>query len=783
MDELFAEMIGRALRVVMLPVLLCIGAHPAAAQESYAGRPVDAVLADLRRAGAPLVYSSNLVPPSLIVETEPITVGAVDIAREILAPHGLALRFQDGVYLVIRSPEDQSRSDPPKVSGRSPNPPVGGERPAELEKITVSASRYVLQSASQFFVDQRAIQALPDLGDDPLRAAHRLPGAAANGLSSKTYFRGGLHDETAIYLNGLQLLDPFHIRDYHSIFSSIDARAVSGVEAYTGGFPAQFGNQMSGVLSLESQRPEERRHTELGLSVYNTSLLHSGFSEGGEWDWLLSARDSNLDLVLPSDLGSPDYFDIFAQAGRQLSDTAYLSFNALYAKDSVIVITENDPAELERSDSHTDNQHFWLRLENEWRPELVSVTVLSRSYFDNLRVAEANDPEQMTSRVHDRRQAEVWGLAQDWQWTGWAGHDVRWGFGYREESAHYDYDGFAIYEGFLAGLPDLEDPRVYRVVAAPGGYGASLYFSDRWTWSEATWLQYGLRWDRQTWTDPQFDDQFSPRISFLHNLSQSTDIRLSWGRYYQSQAIQRLQVEDGVDQFYAPQRADHYILGMRRLFVNGYRLRAEAYVKHYERLMPRYENLFNPLALIPEMAPDRVRLAPSSAEAMGLEFSLEYRGEGALDWWVTYVLSRATDHIDGSDQPRSWNQRNAIQAGFSWQSDPWEIGAAIEVHSGWPTTPLTATYDPEEEEFFPVPGPRNSENFSTFLVLDLRVSREFAVSKGRLSAFLEVSNVTNRNNPCCVDYDVNDEVSPPVVDQTFDYWVPIIPAIGILWEF
>jgi hypothetical protein len=124
--------------------------------------------------------------------------------------------------------------------------------PAELEILTVSASRYVLFSNSQFFIDQRAIQALPDLGEDPLRSVQRLPGTAASGLSAKTHFRGGELNENAIFLNGLQLLDPFHIRDYHNIFSSIDARAISGVEVYTGGFPATFGDYMSGVLVLDS---------------------------------------------------------------------------------------------------------------------------------------------------------------------------------------------------------------------------------------------------------------------------------------------------------------------------------------------------------------------------------------------------------------------------------------------------------------------------------------------------------------------------------------------------
>lgn len=773
---------GALMFFVALLVFLTM-ASTATAQDIYAGRSLQDVLSELRAAGAPLIYSSNLVTPDLVVESEPRSRDPILIASELLMPHDLDLRYRDGVYVVIRAEPEVAETGAQPVSRPAGDKPSGGsdETPGQ-ETMVVTASRYVLQSSSQFFIDQGAIQALPDLGEDPLRSVHRLPGTAASGLSSKSHFRGGEHNETAIYLNGLQLLEPFHIRDYHSIFSSIDAQALSGVEAYTGGFPARFGDHMSGVLLLESEAPEEPRQTGLGLSVYNTSVIHSGYSDNG-WDWLISARDSNLDLVLKESLGIPDYFDTFVQLGRQFSDRTYVSFNGLYANDSVVVITENDPEELEQSDSDTENQHYWIRWQTDWRDDLSSSTVFSWSSFSNLRRAEVNDPEQMISRVRDQREAEVWGINQEWRWTGLENHDIRAGFDYRDASARYDYAGFAHYDGFLAELPGLENPRDYIVEAKPEGHGASLFATDRIGLSDATWLQLGLRWDRQTWTSPDFDDQLSPRVSLLHRPDENTDIRLSWGRYYQSQAIHRLQVEDGISRFFAPQRSQHFIAGFQRRFAGKYRFRTEVFLKQYDRLKPRFENLFDPLALIPEMAPDRVRLDPDSAEARGLELSLERRAEEGINWWVSYVLSRASDRFDGVSQPRSWDQRHAAQAGLSWKQGPWEIGAAFSIHSGWPTTPLAASYDAEEDEFLPEPGVRNSTNYDTFFTLDFRVSREFEVSKGRLSAFLEVTNATNRDNPCCTDYDIDDEVDPPRLDRTLDYWVPIIPAVGILWEF
>jgi len=672
---------------------------------------------------------------------------------------------------------------------------------AELETLTVSASRYVLFSNSQFFIDQRAIQALPDLGEDPVRSVQRLPGSAASGLSSRSHFRGGEHNETAIYLNGLQLLDPFHIRNYHSIFSSIDARAISGVEAYTGGFPALYGDHMSGVLLLDTQKPEQPLRTELGLSVYNTSVLSSGFTSGGTFDWLVSARRSNLGLLLNKDLGEPDYFDVFAEAGFNFSDSTRLSFNALYADDQIVLVTERDPVELERSVSTTHSEHFWLLLENQWTPFLSSETVLSYSGFNNRHQAEMNDPDKTTGAVIDNRETDIFGFRQGWLYDGFAGHNLRWGLELRALQAKYEYASRATYSGFYDGYPGITDPFSSEIRAAPDGLAYALYLSDRWDVTPQTALQMGLRWDWQDYTEPVTGGQLSPRLSLLHSVNSAVDLRLTWGRYYQAQPINELQVEDGIDHFFRPQRAAHWIAGAQYRSPSGYRLRAEVFSKDYERLKPRFENLYDPLSLIPQLQPDRIRLDPESARAKGVELTLEYRGNEDLSWWATYTWSKATDRLHGDDELRSWDQRHAVQAGVAWQHGPWEMGVAVSVHSGWPATGMSLGMRPagdedegedqdgndedgEEYEYFPIPGPRNAEHYSPFATLDIRISREFPVKIGRFSAFFEVTNTTNRKNECCIDYDTEETEDGSVyLDGTIDYWLPIIPAIGVLWEF
>ena len=79
-------------------------AATAAAQPGgpYRGRTVQSVIDELRAAGAPLVYSSNLLSSTLRVESEPASSAPLDLAREVLAAHGLTVRDEAGVWLVVR---------------------------------------------------------------------------------------------------------------------------------------------------------------------------------------------------------------------------------------------------------------------------------------------------------------------------------------------------------------------------------------------------------------------------------------------------------------------------------------------------------------------------------------------------------------------------------------------------------------------------------------------------------------------------------------------------------
>lgn len=840
------------MRRAVICVLALWSAAAVAAGSPYLGQRVAAVIEEFRAAGLPLVYSTNLVGQDMLVQSEPAPGEALDIVRQILRPYGLTVRTESGVHLVVRAdnqalapggilvvitsdstgawlPSTEVSVDPGVPAGRRLDAGVHEytnvapgryrirvdaagfdavrrvvdvwpgqtavvpvklrEARPEIETIAVSASRYEISrdvATSSYLLDQLTIQNMPDLGEDPVRAVQRLPGAASSGASARTHLRGGEAGEVGIVLNGERLFDPFHIRDYQSVFSTVDSRAIDGIEVYTGGFPVQFGNRMSGMVLMETLDVPDRRHTEVGLSVFNTSILSAGYD--ADRHWVLSARRGNLDLVIDPKVGTPSYHDLFGEYAWNLSPSTTLSLNALYASDRVEVILESDPVELERALSHTQNAQFWLRLDNRWSDQLSARTILSGVSFSNHRKGSLGDYAKVVANVSDDRDVTKIGFRQDYSYTRSDRHHLDWGLQVEYSEADYAYSNAAEYYGLQAMYAGRPDTSSLTLNASPNGAAYALYLSHRLRMGQASTLQWGLRWDDQTYTGLASDAQLSPRLTYLYAWSPKTELRFSWGRYFQPQEIHELQVEDGIAQFWPAQRADHLIAGIRHLFRDRYALRVELFDKQIGRVRPRFENLFDPLRLIPEVQRDRVRLDPTAARSRGLEISVD-AASGAWNWWASYVLSEATDRIDGRDELRSWDQRHAFQGGLGWSNGRWDVSLAASVHTGWPLTELTLAEAGVDEDgetvYVAVIGDRNAGRHPDFASLDARISRTWKLRRGSLMAFIEVANLTNRQNECCLDFDYgpDEDTGEIFFERGVDYWTGLLPAIGILWEF
>src|SRR5262245_10667447 len=274
---------------------------------------VDA-LKSLHEQGYQIVYSNDLVRSSMR-----INVAAVDFENVQAALPGVGLKMiaSDGVWLIVRDPSAAPSLQKP-VRVAQPDADASG-----VETLIVTGSRHVVPSGlggeAGTTVTSAEMNATPALGGDVMRVTNRLPCISIVGISAKPQIRGGVNDETLILMDGVELLDPFHLADFQSIFSSVDDRTVDTIDVYTGGFPARYGNRMSGVMAISTLAPDAPPRTELGLSLFSAFANTRGNNAAGDTSWLGSIRRGNLELLVDwidkSD-GSPKYDDAYARVRK-----------------------------------------------------------------------------------------------------------------------------------------------------------------------------------------------------------------------------------------------------------------------------------------------------------------------------------------------------------------------------------------------------------------------------------------------------------------------------------
>ena len=834
-------------------ILTILSNSAAAIDTQWLDRPLQDYIAWLIQQDFAIIYSSDLVLPEYTVLDEPDNPDSVAALLEILEPYRLSLADGPGDSLLIVRQEsaygsialtvteigtNDSVADAAllvdgKQSGRTDEHGrliIVDQQPGahvltveasgyansdassvtvetgqsstvtiilqplqtKLTEIIVTSSLYSLKydpAGSHTFLDRDMTTRLPDIGDDAVRAVHRLPGIANGGVSVRSHVRGGINNEQLFLFDGLRLYEPYHLKDFHALSTIVDQNAVAGIDFYSAGYQARYGDRMSGVINMSMRQPPSETVTELALSFFNASVLSMGrFGGSDRGDWLITARRGNLDLVadvVNSDYGSPRYADTLMHVGWEMNDRTYLSGNLILSDDK-ISIAELDGSE--KANAKYRNRVAWLKASIDWANELSSTTILSATTIDNARVGLTDIPDVTSGTVADVRNFHSVVLRQDLQWTASDQWLFTSGFDIKRMEANYQYDStlniFPPFDQILDNQPSV----VRSFQTSPRGAQYAVFLESRWRPFENWILDGGIRWDQQTYTVADNDDQISLRFNLLYYLDERTELRFGAGRYYQAQEINELQIADGVETFFPAQRANHLVASVSHELRSGIDIRLELYQKKYRSLMPRFENVFDPLVLIPELQIDRFRIDAEAAMSKGAEVMITGDNDSeSMLWWLSYTWSMIEDSLDGSNIKRSWDQTNTFKAGVNWDWRKWSFSAAGSIHSGWPRTDLmveTVTNPDGSTDLLASTTPRNSLRYSTFHTVDARASRRFDIARGELTAFLEITNIYDQQNVCCIKYRLQtDSGGNQMLTSNEDHWLPLIPSLGVIWQF
>ena len=675
--------------------------------------------------------------------------------------------------------------------------------PMELDEIIVTPSFISLlreEAVTGLTLDREDIFALPHLGDDIYRAFSLLPGVSGQEVSARFSVRGGRADEVLMLLDRVELYEPFHLKDYGSAVSIVTPKALSEVNLITGGFPAEYGDRMSGVLDMTTVEVD-RLETLLGLSLLTAEVGSTGTYADQRGQWFASARRGQLDLALQF-LGQnqkPKYWDAFAKTTYQLQPEHRLGLHALYSDDSLDFFNIDVGADVEDYLTRYNNSYVWITHQGILGSRLFADTTASVGRVDRDRRSMEIDLEEDAEdgagfTLVDQRTLEALGIKQDWNYvvpqarkrnTPTDRHYLKWGFDVRRLSTDYDYFN-------ERNLDDpLEDIRFEPRTGTTSfrshlrSRQISLYLSDRFRPIGDLTIELGLRYDEHTLTD---DTNFSPRFNLVYSLGSASVLRLAWGHFFQSQRPYELQVEDGVRRLNPAERTEQRVIGFEHTFGKNsdHLLRIEAYQRRIKGPLARYENIFQPVEIFPETEPDRVLFSPESSEAHGIELFVRGKAGKRVDWWASYAYSRIEDRIDGASVPRRIDQPHAVAFDLNYKAGKhWNLNLAWQYHTGWPITPVSSGLeidDEGEEEPVAVLGAFNSDRLPDYHRLDLRASREWSTRRGLLGFFIEVQNVYNRKNVAGYDPDFEFD-DDGLIQISNEIWGEILPSFGITWKF
>lgn len=679
-----------------------------------------------------------------------------------------------------------------------------------LKSVVVTPGRFSImgeEAVAKQTLTQQQIRTMPQLANDFFRAVSRLPGTSSNDFSTRFTVRGGEYEEVLVMLDGLQIYEPFHLKDIDGgAISVIDVAAVESIDLMTGGFPARYGDKMSGAFEIKSRQvPPDRNRFSAGISLINTHAFAEGKFDDNRGSWLISARRGYIDYVLKlagaDDNIKPTYYDIFGKVQYQLSRKHSLSADILHAHDDMKVIGEDD----EFGDSlitEYGNSYAWLTLWSEFHPGLIAQTVVSVGEVEHNRYGHdvgvyGEFLPDFTAR--DDENFRFMSLKTDWEYEYSDALVIKLGSELQGRDATYDYLNRDYLYDYIS-TPDSSyvqligiDSTVIPLEKSGTRFGS--YLAGRFRAVEPLVVEMGLRYDHTSYSN---DNDLSPRINLAYNLGDNTSLCAGWGYYYQSEGIHEISVGDGETDYYPSQKAELRVAGIEHEFDSKIRLRVEAYDKQYSNLRPAYRNTFDDIEAFPETEDDRIAVFRKKSNSRGIEFYLKKDTGGKISWWSSYAYAKVEEDVDhiyfpsedvsayyNIKIPTPQDQRHTFYLDLHYRPTPrWQLSTAFQYHSGWPYTEifLASRNTPDGVVYWLQAGEQYKSRLSPYHRLDLRINRYFPLKKGRITAFIEILNIYNQKNVRKYNYHLVRIGNAYDLTRDSENWFGWMPSFGVSYD-
>lgn len=657
------------------------------------------------------------------------------------------------------------------------------------EEVVVRAPR-LRRQATEVAIRTEEARRVPGTQGDTLKVVQNLPGVARSSFGSgQLVVWGSGPRDTRVNIDGVEIPGLYHVG---GLRSTVHSDLVSGIELVPGAYGAEYGRGLGGLVKVETRAPPaEGLHGSVNVDVLDASASVSS-PLGNGLRVQVAGRYSHLDRLLAGVVSPragdlfpiPQYFDGQLQAHWELGRDERLQGVLLLSGDRLRrTLLSPDPAQVR---SQSVDSGFW------------------RAYVRYTRILEDGASLSVVPSVGvdtSRTDAAFGGVP-----THLKSH--QWRYGLRSTYRR----AVGTVATLTLGMDALHSPgRIERVgsLSLPAREGDETVFgqapsqdvnADAWSSTSthaspfavlelrlgsvnvtpglrasATLLE-GDRLLPRTGDVPKVGYSaihwaLEPRLAVSWRAMPVLTFTASAGLYHQPPSPEDMGAVFG-NPTLQPERALHASLATSWRILPTLSLDTVAYYKGLDMLVTR-----SPLAS-PQVA--RALVQVGVGQSYGAQLLLRQELAHGFFGWVSYAVSRS-ERQDGPTRARrlfDHDQTHVLGLVASYQLDRWTFGARFRYATGAPRTPVVgAYYDVRGDQYQPLFGAYNSARLPDFYQLDLRAERDFLLAGRTLNVYLDVQNVTNRQNPEELAY--NHDYSA----RRFITGLPVLPMLGARYEF
>lgn len=648
---------------------------------------------------------------------------------------------------------------------------------ADIEIDVIDSS--LKRDQSKRSLTRKQIFEMPGANGDPVKAVQNSAGInRTQGFSSQIVIQGADPKDTNYDFEGHEIPIVFH---FGGLSSVVMPEAIDSVDFYSAGYQADRSRALGGLISLRTRDPEVAERNSKGL-FYVDNLSAGGLYESRLSDsssFLISGRYSYVGFFLKTafkdnealDLTvAPEFMDITSVYQKKLSDTEKLRVSFLGSRDKLAFVFQEPVREnptVRGSFSNTVNffriiPQYFLKIDDQ------------NSFKTSLGLGK----DQLGIDIGERYfKLDVTNLTTRGEFEHIFSNSVSSQFGWDNLYSTADVD-FKVPirrdQGGVANPITAGDDRKAEIRNSKED-DIGLFTRLEYKPNEQIKLIPNFRFDHFSGTNESF---VLPRFAAQYNLDEYKFFKFATGQYVQSPEPQERSREYGNPDIKSP-RAEHYTLGYEHDFrkgdKNGTSVVINSFYRQFHSLVIQSANT----VLRDGVNVFEVVNNDGSGRAYGGEFSIKNSTEQiSTSLSYTYTKSLRTDPIQG-EYRFEYDQTHNLNLISSYDFlNQWKLSARYRFVTGNPFTPVIgATYDADNETYFPVRGDIYSERNRDFQQLDLRVDKKFILDREIWSIYLDVQNILNIKNPEGFQYSYDYSQRIEVMG------LPVIPALGLRGEF